>query len=1003
MARKSQFFRNIFLNIAIAIALLLSLLSSGILEAKPTWFQKVSRNFTIIYRQPQAYLVPHIIESAEKSLAKLSGIFHYTPAQKITIATFDFADHGTAGATTVPHNIIRLEIEPFESGYEFMPYHDRIQWLMDHELVHIIVNDQASKAETASRSLFARVMPVQEQPLSVGYSLLTNFNRYSPRWHQEGIATFLETWLTGGYGRGLGNFDEMYFRAIVNEGKAFASPAELDAKSTKESFLLGSLYYLYGTRFMSWLAAEHGVEKLIAWFQLEDGEIYQGYEKKFQHIYGLRLEAAWNKFVQSEKQFQQENLARLAAAPRTSLRHVSGEAFGWVSQPYLHASGSQIVFGQHRSHRLTAITLLDLATGSTKTIGSLPSPSILHIASTAYDPKLGLFFYTTNNNQFFRDLHVLDVATGKSKMLFEDVRVGQLTVSPQTHELWGIRHHNGRAALVYSPFPYNKILPVIEFEYGDELQHLAVSPSGDRLATTLHQASGKQSIVVADVTILKSQGRFVFRTITEDGSPEFPSWSPDGQYLYWNAYTNGVSNIYRAENDISQLPSEGTVHPRDAKIEAMSHTLTGLFRPLFVSDDSLFAFAFTSDGFRPVMCANRPADHLPAIAYFGQHVIDRNPEIAQWSEPGTEKIQETTIEDEATYSGLSGLKLQTLIPVVSGFQHRQVYGVYAHLADPLNTQTMTIDLGISPGGKHFGTDNIHLRATYDYRKRYRVGIEHNAASFYDLSNARKSSLSGTKFMVGHTRYWKYDNPHKMTQRTDLSFYTGLESFNDNTIAVSIRHFAMLETQLESKNTRRAIGSVDSEAGSEWAVTLSAFGYNANRLQIDGGLHGEWGVFRTVGLPHNVLHLKLTGGYRFTNKDFGISHFFLGGFGNRYLEDRAVKQYRQATHFPGLPVYSLASNHFAKVMLEHNLPPLRISGLGWGQHHLSHIDASWFTQGLVTDFRKNGRWINLGAQINFVFEHWFNLESTFSAGVARAWDGSGQQATEWFISYKLLRN
>ena len=48
------------------------------------------------------------------------------------------------------------------------------------------------------------------------------------------------------------------------------------------------------------------------------------------------------------------------------------------------------------------------------------------------------------------------------------------------------------------------------------------------------------------------------------------------------------------------------------------------------------------------------------------------------------------------------------------------------------------------------------------------------------------------------------------------------------------------------------------------------------------------------------------------------------------------------------------------------------------------------------------WIDLGAQLNLIFKHWFNLESTLSAGVANAWYEGGS-SWEWFVSYKLLRN
>jgi hypothetical protein len=62
----------------------------------------------------------------------------------------------------------------------------------------------------------------------------------------------------------------------------------------------------------------------------------------------------------------------------------------------------------------------------------------------------------------------------------------------------------------------------------------------------------------------------------------------------------------------------------------------------------------------------------------------------------------------------------------------------------------------------------------------------------------------------------------------------------------------------------------------------------------------------------------------------------------------------------------------------------------------------FTQGLLTDSPHGAAYLNLGAQLNFVFQHWFNLESTFSIGAAQAWH-QGDSSQEWFVSFKLLRD
>lgn len=1019
MKRRTQSKKNAALKSMLHLVSLSLLLIAAKTTANPNWLRQESEHFTIIYRQPQAYLVPHILRSAEGALARLAIIFNYAPAEKIVLATFDFSDYGTAGASTVPQNFIRLEIEPFELGYEIMPFHDRIQWLMNHELVHILVNDQASRAESFSRSIFSRVAPEQNQPLSVGFSLLTNHSRYTPRWHQEGIASFLETWLSGGHGRALASFDEMYFRSLVLDDKPFVSYQMLEGKPSEESFLLGTLHYLYGTRFVAHLAVNYGIDKLMAWYQVQPGELYEGFEPKFAKTFGVDLPKAWREFVASEKEFQQENLRRLQTAALTPIRRFQ-KPLGWVTQPFVEASGRKVIFGHHQSHRLTALNRFDLQKQTLETVGTLPSPSMIQIASTAYDSSLQLLFYTTNNNQLYRDIWVRNLATGESRLLFENVRAGQLTVSPATHELWGIRHANGKAALVYSAYPYRRLVPVIEFEWSDALQHLAISPSGRHLAATLHQASGQQSLIVANLELLKQNGRFLYQTISAEGSPEFPSWSPDEDCLYWNAYTNGVSNIYRARSsayvrssafrrnvmaDTETATPEGvttnlegvTTNSTNTNVEALSHTLRGLFRPIHLSADSLFAFEFTGEGFIPVIIPNRPAAKVPALAYFGQNVVARNPQVTEWmAAPARDQAMAVAATDE--YRGLTQLRVQSLIPVISGFQEQKVAGLYTRLADPLYIHDLTLEAGVS----QFGSPRFHFKGHYEYNRKYRFELEHNAASFYDLFNQRKAGLIGTKATLGLTRYLKFDNPHKVEQTYDLSFHRGIKSIFDNTVAVTSPDFLTFETCINSKNTRRAIGSVDNERGSEWSITFTALGQNPQHLQAAGGFHAAWGNFSTWLRPHNVLHVKLAGGYLKAGDEVAMGRFYLGGFGNQYLENKEVKQYREAFHFPGVPEYSLATERFAKLLVENNLPPLRFDAVRFGQHALSHVDASVFAQALFANAGSTNAWTSLGAQVSLVFKHWFNLESTLSAGVAQAWHENGV-SQERFISFKLLKN
>ena len=155
-------------------------------------------------------------------------------------------------------------------------------------------------------------------------------------------------------------------------------------------------------------------------------------------------------------------------------------------------------------------------------------------------------------------------------------------------------------------------------------------------------------------------------------------------------------------------------------------------------------------------------------------------------------------------------------------------------------------------------------------------------------------------------------------------------------------------------------------------------------------------------PHNVLYLRIAAGYHETNDALRQARFYFGGFGNREVENVDVKQYRKVFRFPGIPIYSLSADQFVKLMIENNLPPLRFSNFSIGRHYLNHIDLSFYSQGLYVSSEQGKYWGDVGGQINFIFKHWDNLETTFSAGIAKTWFQNGGD-WEWFLSLKLLKN
>ena len=280
-----------------------------------------TKDLRLVYLEPtQAYLAPHVGRCFVNALDFHRKLFDYTPSQKVTVLLTDFADFGNAGATSVPRNAVTLKIAPLSYAYETFTANERMNYLMNHELAHVVTMDQAAGSDRFFRRLFqGKVAPLAAHPESILYFYLTAPRVSSPRWYLEGIGVFLDTWMAGGLGRAQGAFDEMVFRSMVQDGSPFYDPLGLVSEGTKVDFRVEANSYLYGTRFMSYLAYENGPESLVRWTSRSPGS--KGYyASQFRKVYGKTLNQAWADWVAFEHDFQRSNLEAVRQYPTTPFR-----------------------------------------------------------------------------------------------------------------------------------------------------------------------------------------------------------------------------------------------------------------------------------------------------------------------------------------------------------------------------------------------------------------------------------------------------------------------------------------------------------------------------------------------------------------------------------------------------------------------------------------------------------------------------------------------------------
>ena len=117
----------------------------------------------IYYDQAHEYLTYHLVRSFENSLNFHKRLFGYTPTEPVVVLMQDFGDYGHGGTSTVPWNYVSIGIEPFDYVYDTMPANERINWLMHHELVHVVATDKGADSDLRFRRLFhGKVHPTNQ-------------------------------------------------------------------------------------------------------------------------------------------------------------------------------------------------------------------------------------------------------------------------------------------------------------------------------------------------------------------------------------------------------------------------------------------------------------------------------------------------------------------------------------------------------------------------------------------------------------------------------------------------------------------------------------------------------------------------------------------------------------------------------------------------------------------------------------------------------------------------
>ncbi len=934
-----------------------------------------------------SYLVPHTVRSFENALRFHQRFWNYIPSGKTNILFNDFSDVGNGGTMVIPWNFLNIGVSPFDYTFSVVPSNERMQWLMSHELTHQVMCDQSSRSDRLLQKIFlGKISSDNRDPLSMLFSYYTTPRWYSPRWYHEGIAVFMETWMSGGVGRVMGGYDEMVFRTMVRDSAYFYHVIGLETEGTTIDFQVGVNSYLYGTRFISYLAYRYGTEKLKAFYNRTDTS-YRFYARQFEAVYGRSIHAEWSQWIEFEHQFQQENLARIRKNPISKGIPLTDKVLGSVSKPCYDAKNQKVYMAVNYPGKLAHIACLDLKTRTLEKIAAVESPALFYVTSIALDDSSGTLFASTHNNDW-RGLISIDLKTGKTKKLIPVTRTGGLVFNPHDHCIYGLQSLSGRSTLVRFTPPYLRWEELYTLPYGKDLSDPDISRDGKLLSATLSDVQGRQRLVLFSIPdLLAGKNEYSELYTFEDNNASGFVFSDDGQHLYGTSYFTGVSNVFR-------------ISVADPEPEILTNAGSGFFRPLPLSGDSMLVMDYTHQGMLPVILPIDTGLDVEAIVYLGQKIVTTHPEVESWILPPPSAINLDSIHvEEKPYHVVKEIRLSGAYPILQGYKNQVAGGYRFNFMDPMGINSLIGKLSVSPTPDLPEKQQIHGSLDFSYWN-WKLGARYNYADFYDLFGPTRFSRAGYSFSAQYQKMLTHFTPDKSEILVKLAMYGDLETlpaYQEVASDFSKIYFGMLTYHWS--HLRKSLGAVEPEQGFDWNVNgFASVSGETFYPQIVNNF--DFGFL--LPLRNSSLWFRTSAGQSFGESDKSNSYFYFGGFGNNYLDFRDIRQYREYLSFPGESINAVPGLNYAKLLTEVNLSPVRFRKAGFAGFYVTYMRAALFGSGIYTNIAnelKQETRFNSGVQVDVELVLFSLLKSTLSFGYARGYS-KGFPKDEYMVSLKL---
>lgn len=495
--------------------------SAGVFhDSNLDWQTIETGHFLIHFHQGEENVAREFVPVAEKTYVEISKFLNWYPKDKTHVVITDEYDVSNGYARVFPSNSIVIFLSAPDEANSLEDHNGWIELVFRHEFLHIVHLDKVRGLPDGFQSVFGR------QPLLFPNSL-------QPRWLTEGLATYAETDIDQGVGRGQSSFFNMFMRI---ESLTNIKPVRRINQPIR-SWPAGYTPYLYGVNFFNFVRDRYGEKKIVQLVEeYSDNLVPFRINSNSNMVLNGELPDLWILYNRYLKEKFKQPIEGITAAGIREGKSITND--GYQSGPLVLLDG-KFYFVDFNGKTHTTIKVSD-GSGSATSIMEVNRGSRLDLHKQQgvliTQPEI------CRNARYYYDIYRADIDGKHVTRLTNCARFRHAIWTSNGKQIFAVHNKLGINRLQRLD---DKAALVEELWVGKEKQQIGRMDWSDTTGQLI------ASIWIKDkgwnLAIFDFEGK-QWQLLTDDKFIQIdPSFSDDGKAIIYSSDEDGVYNVYRLE------------------------------------------------------------------------------------------------------------------------------------------------------------------------------------------------------------------------------------------------------------------------------------------------------------------------------------------------------------------------------------------------------------------------------------------------------------------------